>query len=113
MSYLVASDHIAQNGGSTGKCMTSAESHGIDNASLAEIRHDMIRFASLQLRDDAVTRRVQDTGARIDGQAVAEHAPGKHRIGNRLERNDDTTCKSRQFQLREAHRNLQVPELGR
>lgn len=76
MSYLVASDHIAQNGGSTGKCMTSAESHGIDNASLAEIRHDLIRFASLQLRDDALAEDVVQE-ALIGAMAGARTFAGK------------------------------------
>ena len=76
MSYLVTSDHIAQNGGSTGKCMTSAESQGIDNASLAEIRHDMIRFASLQLRDDALAEDVVQE-ALIGAMAGARSFAGK------------------------------------
>lgn len=38
--------------------MTRVESQLIDNACLAEIRHDMIRFASLQLRDDALAEDV-------------------------------------------------------
>ena len=38
--------------------MTVVENQGIDNAYLAEIRGDMIRFAVLQLRDDALAEDV-------------------------------------------------------
>ena len=94
------------------------EQHGVD-ADVQQHAHAVRGFKNtrvmraVQLRDDAVTRRVQDTGARIDGQAVAEHAPGEHRIGHRLDRNDDTTCKSRQLQPRKTHQSLHKPRPNR
>ena len=43
-----------------GEDMTPVENPGFDNACLAEIRHDLIRFASLQLRDDALAAKLVD-----------------------------------------------------
>lgn len=56
--------------------MTPVESQGIDNACLAEIRHDMIRFASLQLRDDALAEDVVQE-ALIGAMAGAGSFAGK------------------------------------
>ena len=90
------------------------EQYGID-ADVQEHAHTVGGFEharvmrAMQLRDGTVARRVEDARARVDGQAVAEHAPGEHWIGNRLDRNDDTTCKSGQFQVRKTHHSLQKP----
>ena len=94
------------------------QEHGID-ADMQQHAHTVRGFEhagvmrSMQLRDHAVARRIKDTRTRVDGQTIAEHASSEHRIGHRLDRNDDTTCKSRQFQLRKTHQSLQKPRLKR
>ena len=56
--------------------MTPVENPGFDNACLAEIRHDLIRFASLQLRDDALAEDVVQE-ALIGAMAGARTFAGK------------------------------------
>lgn len=54
--------------------MTTVESQVIDNAYLAEIRGDMIRFAALQLRDDALAEDVVQEalmGAMVNAKSFA------------------------------------------